>query len=205
MSFISGPKIPKSGAPDYKAIWQQYKGEFDNINKRTEGGIADIRARFAATGASPDLLDAEANRLRETGRLDIAALRQSTTYAALEEGFAIATGRAGNPYSDALAGVEDFGVKQRQRDPTPEEKAQFHSTDSNAQEPRYYDQYRLKEPPKTLEEYFQQYYPTAPSSAAETPEEKVRRAATGYGGGDSGGTTPNPLLPSFKNPNDVWS
>lgn len=203
MSFSASHKRPKYALPDYGALWKQYKGEFDNINKRTEGGIADIRARFAATGASSDILDAEANRLRESGNLEIAALRNSTTYAALEEGFGIATQKVGNPYSGAPAGMEDFATRQRQRDPTAEEKAAFHSTDRNAQPAQYFESYRLNEPPVTMDDYYNKYYPAADAAVSETPEEKARRGASGYGGA-SGGAAPSPLFPAFSNFNDIW-
>lgn len=203
MSFKT-PKTPRSTGPDYGTLWKQYKGEMDNINRRTEGGIADIRARFAAVGAAPELLNAETNRLREAGNLDIAALKQSATYAALEEGFGIASGKVGNPYSTQLAGWEQFAWKERERAPTEAEKAQFVSTEHSTGVPRYTERYRDKPPPATMEEYFNQFYPAATTSV-ETPEEKVRHAATGYADGSSGGVAPNPLLPSFAKATDPWS
>lgn len=207
MSFFFGDNSSKRvrpELPDYSALWKQYKGELDNINRRTEGGIADIRARMAAVGATGEITEGEINRIKGEGNLEIAALRNSTTYSLLEEGFAIATQQVGNPYDKPIAGVQDFMLRtDRLPDKTIDTSAG--RSVSSVTVPQYSAPYRRKALPTNLEQYFGEYYPFTPDKPGSTADRRAEAAAAGASGGVSAtsGAASNPLLPVMTQ-EEIW-
>jgi len=178
-----GGAMPKLQQPDYANYWKQYTGWLANINKRTEGQLADVRARMSAAGASPDMLMQQTEHLESQRKSDIATLEGGPTYGYLKEGFDIASGKASNPYDKDMPGAV-----------TPP------NTTGRGYSPGEWEEIsggpdRSAVPP-TLSEYYGKFFGTAagatPQTEAEQATARAKMAAGGAvikgGGGGSVGS-----------------
>ena len=173
------PAVQKPAVPDYANYWKQYRGWIQNINDRTTGQLADVRARLSAAGASPDQLMMQTEHLESQRKSELAKLEGGQTKRFLDEAYAIATGKKANPYATDLPGME------MEEYDTGEVAVAFEGTDA---EPARPGGPVMGKRPKALsaasmEEYFNQYFgdgSTAPEvDAGANAKKRAKMAASG--------------------------
>jgi len=102
----SKPKAPPPPtAPDYKSLCKEYSSWTARSQQTYDKSSASTRAKLAAAGADPTMIEAALADLKGTYEGDIKKYQTSQTYKLLKEGYDIARGAKANIYSGKAKGV----------------------------------------------------------------------------------------------------